>query len=122
MKRTAKPTLVDQIETIYAGDRCQGVWLRDAVMSVYVRVSRRSNLSADMCIDIANVCVRNPKLMGKGHFTEFLRQVELIGAPVFIENVLEPRFAGFFHRRGYIMVSNGLTPCFYSRLLTPANS
>ena len=110
-------TLLDKIAEHYGdGQRCKrGVWLRDSLISIYVRIGRHSGIRDCVFIEIANLCVRKPSLRGKGHFTEFLAEVEKIG-PVYIENVLEPRFADFFRRRGYLISSDGwgvATPCFY---------
>lgn len=91
-------------------------WIREGNLSVYVRygsVLVGSNLIPEV-VTIANVtCSR--KSQGKGEFTRFLHSVEEKAKGVFIENVLEPRFARFFERKGYVrtQLEATLTVSFY---------
>lgn len=107
--------MVDEIANMFGEGVQRGVWLRDSIMSVYVRISPHRHTVDDqpiIFIEVANICVRQPKLRSKGHFTVFLAKLEAMG-PVYIENVLEDRFANFFCRRNYVEVKRLGTPCFY---------
>ena len=80
-------------------------WLTVGNMSVYVRKGHHPfNDEIIATIDIANVSVPS-KYQNQGTFTRFLEDVESLGLPVYIENVLTPRFADFFRKRGYDTVS-----------------
>lgn len=94
-------------------------WFKDSDMKVYVRVGRRMiEGSIRETIDIATIEVFKP---GQGTFTRFLEQVEELAAAgpihtIYVENVLESRFAEFFRKRGYsVSPYAGETPCFYRR-------
>jgi hypothetical protein len=70
-----------------------------------------------MMLDIASVEVERP---GTGVFTAILTEIEVWVRDqerldgLFIENVLEPRFAGFFERNGYLLYPiSSLFPSYY---------
>lgn len=85
----------------------------DDTIRVYIRRSKRLVLPDrrfTTVLDIANVTVDLP---GQGRFTRFLEFVEYLRPyeGIFIENVLNPRFLGFFYSRDYIDVPGLHPPC-----------
>jgi hypothetical protein len=87
---------------IYGHDRNR--WIPFLTLDVYMRKSHRVVEGSQIdCIDIASVEVFSK---GEGDFTRFIIEVESIGYPVFIENILEERFANFFKGRGYLVKLN----------------
>ncbi|MDD5371251.1 MAG: hypothetical protein PHQ40_19385, partial [Anaerolineaceae bacterium] len=94
----------------------QNKWFRIDWVDVYLRTGRRFIYEEpEFCITIANVQVAPSKKKGKGIFTRFLESVEELGYTVYIENVLNPRLADFFNRRGYHKLVTEHTPSFVSR-------
>lgn len=82
-------------------------WLQIGDMLVYVRKGRHvCNDQLLNTIDVANVSV-HPDCQNQGIFTQFLNEVETLGLPVHIENVLTERFANFFRKReGYNVIAD----------------
>lgn len=85
-------------------------WFEEGEVHVYLRNAKhciRTDKGACMLdtVDVASITVDNA---GQGHFTRFLADLEEAMpklAPtrtIFVENVLSPRFAQFFEKRGYI--------------------
>lgn len=112
-------TLADQVEKMQAKAISNRVilgwsqWLvGDGGLHVYVRVGMRYLFSVKkqaITIDIANV---NVSKQGKGTFTKFITEVEGLGYPIYVENVLGGRFCDFLHRRGYTEVGSGIIPSY----------
>jgi len=80
-------------------------WISNDLMQVYVRVAYRYiNNIGYRTFEIASVQVYNP---GKGTFTAFLKEVLLLCFEdnyiqvIYIENVLNERFASFFDKLGF---------------------
>jgi hypothetical protein len=70
-------------------------------LAAYIRVGEYfHNGQYTFAICIANVSVK-PKKQGKGLFTEFLADIEKLGVPVVIENVVAERFKHFLLHKGY---------------------
>ena len=81
-------------------------WLElDVPMSLYARKSSRMvNGSLIKVFDIASVESANP---GRGTFSGFIdrleKKIEEVGLDgVYVESILNPRFAALLERRGYI--------------------
>lgn len=88
--------------------------------SIYVRRSVRVLRGHPCrCFDIANVNVAEAH-RGSEIFTAWLESTEsaLIGNAefdaIYIESVLEQRFAEFFIRRGYLQLTSDIAPSFYA--------
>lgn len=82
-------------------------WIDDGVMEVYVR--KAHHLCGALVletIDVANVTIFDEKDRGCGLFTGFLEHVEDYQQVVYVENLLNPRLAVFFDKRGYLRVKN----------------
>lgn len=77
-------------------------WFTDGEVTVYVRkAKRRPGIGEPFvdCLDLANVVVEH---QGQGNFTHFILELErTCPRPIFVENVLNTRFRGFWERRGY---------------------
>jgi hypothetical protein len=83
-------------------------------MKVYVRRGRHL-LEGKLrsTLDIATIDVVE---QGKGTFTSFLDLAQKLNPwdATYIENVLEPRFATYFLKRGWLEANfDSPTPCFY---------
>ena len=92
----------------------RNAWLKESGLEVYARLSVRYFRGERVnTLELANITA---KKQGKGHFTSFITQAEKLakahGLAVFIENVLEERFAAFFSNRGYTKLPNTNPPCF----------
>ena len=103
---------IEQLKEFLEGDT-RGRRLQGDCLMVYVR--RATRVSPDGAItptlDIADVEAFE---RGKGHFTQFLDEVEKISPyPIYIENVGEERFRNFFRKRGYQQVDTTITPSFF---------
>ena len=81
---------------------CTNDWLELDNMLVYVRKGQHiCNGKLLHTFDIANISV-HPDHQHEGIFTSFLEDVETLGLPVHVENVLTEQFANFFRKReGY---------------------
>ena len=99
-------------------------------VTCYTRVSKHYLEGVNVkTIDLANITTRS-KHRGQGHFTAFLSAVEgtagSVGRAVYIENVMEERFRGFFRKRGYAETGDANLPCFWKsfehRVCEPAVS
>lgn len=77
-------------------------WLRGDYAEAYVRLGshRILNNIQYRTFDLANVSV-DPEFRGQKVLTNLLAFLETKGLPLFIENVIDPRFQDFFERRGY---------------------
>lgn len=81
-------------------------------MDLYVRRAFRivDGQTYHNVLDLANLKVRHD-LIGQGIFTAYLPIIEDIArshncSGVFVENILEPRFAEFFRRNNYLIFSS----------------
>lgn len=103
----------------------EGKWPRNAYVrqrgcsELYVRRSRRhlGGVWVDGVLDIARIEVRYP---GRGLFTRLTNQLLARGIPLFIECVLNERFATNLSRMGFTRVDhscvNGRTPPSFYKL------
>ncbi len=86
-------------------------WVKEpGFVGLYVRIGSR--LLGDefvRTIDLANFEVRKK---GQGVFTRFVAKIEKYQLPIFIENVLEDRFAQFLPSLGFVRVEQTVPPCF----------
>lgn len=93
-------------EFIHSGD-FRNAYLKHRYFSVYVRIGKRLiNNVVYKSFEIANVSVKQVRKRGKGHFTEFLKEIEasLVDTDItvlYIENVFNERFQMFFHELGF---------------------
>ena len=96
------------IKASAGGQFPRNAWFQLPNLEVYVRV-----VPGLKRIDIANVLAR---VRGQGTFTSFLvdmeRLADELGFSLYIENVLEPRFADFFRQRGYKEIPSDGPPSF----------
>lgn len=77
-------------------------WFAYRSLELYLRVGIRYVDGVPCaCVQVASVASSRP---GGGDFTKFIAWLESTGHSVFVESVLTERFAGFFHKRGYIRV------------------
>lgn len=80
---------------------------------LYVRVGRRSFPDTNWCVvdvlDIANVTAEHP---GQGAFTRLAARLLRDGHTLFVECVLNPRFARKLEALGFTRDRRG-SPCFY---------
>lgn len=103
------------------GDRRLGTsaFITDGCLKAYVRITERHlPLPAvfTKTIDVASLDVLEP-WQGRGHSTKFLEAVENVarqhGRVVFVECVLNERFAEFLEKRGYTKIVNSEPVSFY---------
>jgi len=82
-------------------------WLKEPGIQVYVR---KPLPGKPYDIELATLNAKHP---GKGACTRLLNRLEP-KLSIYIENVLEPRFAAYFERRGYQRINNayGGPPCY----------
>lgn len=100
----------------------QNAWIQSASISVYLRKTRRMSWDGSIkrCLDVANVNIAE-RSRGRGLFTSVLKciEAEVLDrdyAAVYIDNVLTPRFAGFFLRKGYGILGPRHQNCFWKIL------
>lgn len=91
----------------------RNTWLSKDNLHVYVRKGYHwTGSKLEWCLDLASIEV-NKECRGLGVFTAFLETVEANSPlPIYVENVLEPRFAEFFDRKGYLSVSQSEDRCY----------
>lgn len=99
------------------------IWLRGKEGSIFVRRTKRIiEGGRRTTLDIANINIK-PLEQGKGVFTKFLSEVEknTLREAVFIENVLDTRFANFFIKNGYKILTEDdhFGVCFYKVIMKP---
>lgn len=84
-------------------------WLCGDYTEAYVRLGSHRILNKVECrtFDLANIVVE-PKFRGQEVLTNLLAFLETKGLPLFMENVIDPRFQQFFERRGYHSVPTQL--------------
>ncbi len=91
----------------------RSAWIKEpGFIGIYVRVGPRCiNGERIKVIALANFEVIDK---GKGVFTRFVKKVEKYQLPIFIENVINPRFAEFLPSLGFVQVQDGGNeiPCF----------
>ena len=88
-------------------DRCNAWVDEPGFSSLYVRIGprcigRECHYRRRM-IDLANFEVTRK---GRGVFTQFVAKIEKYQLPIFIENVLDDRFAKFLPRLGFVPVED----------------
>ena len=88
----------------FLGSGQRNAWVHLEKMRVYVRArsTRYINKKIVSTFDVATVEVEAP-YRGQGVFTRFLEKIEAdLDLPIYVENVLDPRFQNFFRKRkGY---------------------
>ena len=80
-------------------------WIGNDEIKIYIRKSKRYiNEKMIDCFDIATIEVEK---QGKGLFTKILDQIiqKYPTTNIFIESIMEPRFRGFFKRKGFKYIS-----------------
>lgn len=92
-------------------------WRTDGPLEVYLRITQRYiNRRIVKTIDLATINVIEDK-QNQGVFRRFLSGMEALAEDldrvIYIENVLNPRFAEFFRRRGYTEIDTDGVPCFW---------
>lgn len=94
----------------------------EGVVKVYLRRSARNKPGTKefySALDIANVDITPP---GQGTFTRLLADITQLAIEygflaLYVENVLDPRFANFFRKRGWLEVnSDPFSPSFFFML------
>lgn len=106
--------------SVFLNSKERNSWIDIHPFNIYIRKSKRYWCDSYYSVlDISSISVIDSKYYGKGHFTKLIFAIEgfkpLNG--IYIENVLEPRFASFFERIGYIKErSSNPVPCFYKIL------
>lgn len=98
-------------------------WLEHGALQVYVRRGYHliGGSELECCLDLATIEVAE-ECRGQGVFTRFLEEVEAMSlAPIYVENVLDERFATFWLRRGYTSVGHDPDRCYvrYPHPTTP---
>lgn len=89
-------------------------WLEeDASLKLYVRISTRW-LDGRM-VQMLDLATIDAAPTGQGRFTRFLETIEPWKpvSGIFIENVVNERFRGFFRERGYAQYGEDILPSFY---------
>jgi len=113
---SATPNLASQLaDAIGAwGDRRTGSgWITSSQGAVYVRKGvHLIDGRLVTTLDLASIDMVAP---GQGHFTRFLEQAKDLNPwdAIYIENVLNPRFAEHLRRSGWSEIPNQDAPCFY---------
>jgi hypothetical protein len=79
---------------------------------LYVRMGRRylAGKTHDCVLDIANVTASKP---GNGAFTRLVDDLHARGIPIYVESVLNERFALKLPRMGFTARLDVQPPCFY---------
>lgn len=80
--------------------------------SLYVRMGKRylDGKTHDNVLDIANVTASKP---GNGAFTRLVEELHARGIPIYVESVLNDRFALKLPRMGFTVRDGLQPPCFY---------
>ncbi|HWG89150.1 MAG TPA: hypothetical protein VN679_15300 [Candidatus Acidoferrales bacterium] len=98
-------------------------WFAFGPMQIYMRRSVRCLHGTDetvRALDIANVEVAQSQ-RGKGLFGRLLNAVDAVGATtgthiIYVESVLNDRFADYLKRHGFIYDTDTQPPSFYRRV------
>lgn len=106
---------MNEIEKInlFLSQKSRNQWIDGENFSIYVRKGYHigPNRKIVQTLDIASISSHQPS---KGLFTQFIEELErLAPVPIYIESVLEPRFGAFFLRRGYELIPDTKTPCYF---------
>ena len=88
---------------------CAREWLKRPNLEIYVRLASRPwQGNVVSTLDLANMLVKE-KRRGQGVLTKFVGEAEALadelGLHLYVENVLEDRFANWWGRRGYVIAS-----------------
>lgn len=102
-------TICEQVdEFVHSSSRNQ--WLSDGILEVYVRKSIRFFDNQKLTtFDIANIHSINPQYKGKGYFKSFMKKVESIGRPVYVENIQNPYLVEMLEKNGYEILTSYIT-------------
>lgn len=90
-------------------------WICDAEYEIYVRKGYHIlGGAANYTLDIANVTVKTG-FRGRGIFSSMLSIAERLNpfAAVYVESIQNPILGPALERRGYILLPNDFTPCYY---------
>lgn len=106
---------MEQVLKFLSGSK-NNAWVRVGKINVYVRKGRHFiNDEVTSCFDLANISVVKAN-RGKGIFAQFLTDLELILVErndglscIYVENVINPKFACYLSRCGFIQ-TGGATP------------
>lgn len=99
-------------EFLSEGQRNAWIQSDNKDMDLYIRRAYRivESQTYNNVLDLANLKVRHD-VQGTGVFTRYLPVIEQIAkqhgcSGIFIENIMEPRFAEFFKRNGYVIFAS----------------
>lgn len=111
---TTLPTLDEFLLRASKNQFARSSWVIEPGFSeLYVRIDRRRFQETDWSIvdvlNIANVTAESP---GQGAFTRLAGRLLREGRILFVENVLNPRFARKLAALGFTRTGSGF-PCFY---------
>ena len=113
-----KTMTIDQLVKL---DRYRSWLYEPGFFALYVRVGPWPIMGKvhDKVIQLASFEVEDK---GKGVFTRFAKKIESYGLPIFIENVLNERFAKYLPKIGFTKINFGddrdIFPCFFMAVAT----
>ncbi len=105
---------MDQIINEFVSGGQRNAWLEDGILSIYVRKSMRYVRGQYInTFDVANISTIPTQYQGQGHFGRFMKKVEMIGLPVFVESInrANTHLIGILQRNGYEFVDDQCEIC-----------